>query len=152
MYSINIKITPVLKATHCLRDRLVFQHFFHTSNLRLAASNDHYLTLAIDKNATKQQIKQSYYKLSKQYHPDVNKEAGSMEKFKEIQASYHILSDEQRKKEYDRSMRPMAYESRPPGSYGSGGGSPFQGKKLRKLCIKVLLVLVAIIYDCLNKI
>ncbi len=149
MYS--IKINPVVKSTYFLRKLIIYPSSFHTSNFNLATTIDHYQTLAVDKNATKQQIKQSYYQLSKRYHPDVNKEAGSMEKFKNIQASYHILGDEQRKKEYDRSLRPMAYESRSPGSYGADSENPFKGKKFTKLCIKALLILVAILYDCLSK-
>ena len=69
-----------------------------------------------------------YYRLSKQYHPDVNNEANSTDKFKEIQAAYHVIGDEQRKIEYDRSMRPMAYESRN-SSDRANGGNPFQSNK-----------------------
>ena len=62
---------------------------------------NHYQTLKVKSNATSKEIKESYYKMSKIYHPDVNKETNSEEKFKEIQAAYHVLGDEQRKLEYD---------------------------------------------------
>jgi curved DNA-binding protein CbpA len=62
---------------------------------------NHYQTLNVKTNASLKEIKDSYYKMSKKYHPDVNKDTNSEEKFKEIQAAYHVLGDEKRKLEYD---------------------------------------------------
>lgn len=139
-----------------LSSRSVFRTqncLFHVSCRRSTNSTDHYLTLEIDKNATRQQIKQSYYKLSKQYHPDVNKDSDSEEKFKSLQAAYHILGDAERKKDYDRSLRPGNYK---PGAYAGGGGgggsgNPFQGKKLISLMVKVTLVFLVIIIDVVTR-
>lgn len=63
--------------------------------------NSLYQTLGVDKNASNEEIKKAYRRLARQYHPDINKEKGSEEKFKEINAAYEILSDEQKRKQYD---------------------------------------------------
>jgi curved DNA-binding protein len=62
-----------------------------------------YKTLEISENATEAEIKKAYRKLARQYHPDINKEAGAEDKFKEINAAYEILSDKQKKAQYDRA-------------------------------------------------
>lgn len=60
-----------------------------------------YETLEISENASEAEIKKAYRKLARQYHPDVNKEKGAEEKFKEINAAYEILSDKKKKAQYD---------------------------------------------------
>jgi curved DNA-binding protein len=60
-----------------------------------------YETLEINENASESEIKKAYRKLARQYHPDVNKEASAEEKFKEINAAYEILSDKEKKQQYD---------------------------------------------------
>ena len=54
---------------------------------------DYYEVLGVSKNATDAELKSAFRKLAKQYHPDLNKEAGAEEKFKEIQEAYAVLSD-----------------------------------------------------------
>lgn len=61
-----------------------------------------YDTLEINENASSEEIKKSYRKLARKYHPDINKEKGAEEKFKEITAAYEILSDPQKKAQYDQ--------------------------------------------------
>lgn len=61
-----------------------------------------YQTLNISENASADEIKKAYRKLARQYHPDVNKSAEAEEKFKEINGAYEILSDPQKKAEYDQ--------------------------------------------------
>lgn len=61
-----------------------------------------YETLGIDSSASAEEIKRAYRKLARQYHPDINKEAGAEEKFKEINAAYEILSDEKKRAQYDQ--------------------------------------------------
>ncbi|WP_139451816.1 DnaJ C-terminal domain-containing protein [Campylobacter armoricus] len=65
-------------------------------------SNSLYDTLGVSKNASADEIKKAYRKLARQYHPDINKESGAEEKFKEINAAYEILSDEKKRAQYDR--------------------------------------------------
>ena len=61
-----------------------------------------YKTLEISENASEAEIKKAYRKLARQYHPDVNKEVSAEEKFKEINSAYEILSDKEKKRQYDQ--------------------------------------------------
>jgi molecular chaperone DnaJ len=67
----------------------------------MTEKRDYYEVLGVQKNATKDQIKDSYRKLALQYHPDRNKEQGAEEKFKEISEAYAVLSDDQKRQQYD---------------------------------------------------
>ena len=60
-----------------------------------------YETLNVNENATQAEIKKAYRALAKKYHPDMNKDKGAEEKFKEINAAYEVLGDEQKKSQYD---------------------------------------------------
>ena len=60
-----------------------------------------YETLEVSENASESEIKKAYRKLARKYHPDVNKEASAEEKFKEINSAYEILSDKEKKAQYD---------------------------------------------------
>lgn len=62
---------------------------------------DYYEVLGLQKNATKEQIKAAYRKLALQYHPDRNKSSGAEEKFKELSEAYAVLSDDNKRAEYD---------------------------------------------------
>jgi len=61
-----------------------------------------YETLEVAESATEAEIKKAYRKLARQYHPDVNKDKGAEDKFKEINSAYEILSDKEKKQQYDR--------------------------------------------------
>jgi len=60
-----------------------------------------YETLGLSDNASESEIKKAYRKLARQYHPDVNKDPSAEEKFKEINAAYEVLSDKDKKAQYD---------------------------------------------------
>jgi molecular chaperone DnaJ len=62
---------------------------------------DYYNVLGLESEASKEDIKRAYRKLSKMYHPDINKEASAVEKFKEISEAYEVLSDEEKRSTYD---------------------------------------------------
>jgi len=66
------------------------------------SKRDYYEVLGLTKGASKEEIKKAYRKLSKQYHPDINKEANAVDKFKEISEAYEVLSDDQKKAQYDQ--------------------------------------------------
>jgi len=61
-----------------------------------------YETLGVSENASADEIKKAYRKLARKYHPDINKEAEAQEKFKEINAAYEVLSDPEKKAQYDQ--------------------------------------------------
>jgi molecular chaperone DnaJ len=67
----------------------------------MAEKRDYYEVLGVSKNASKAEIKDAYRKLAMQYHPDRNKAADAEDKFKEISEAYAVLSDDQKRQQYD---------------------------------------------------
>lgn len=65
-------------------------------------AKDYYKILGVSKEASQEDLKKAYKNLAKKLHPDLNKESGSAEKFKEINEAYSVLSDEQKRSNYDR--------------------------------------------------
>lgn len=69
----------------------------------MASKRDYYEILGVSKDASKDEIKSAFRKLAKKYHPDLNKDDPSAaEKFKEAQEAYEVLSDDNKKSQYDR--------------------------------------------------
>lgn len=69
----------------------------------MATKRDYYEVLGISKTAGTDEIKKSYRKLARKFHPDVNKnDPGAETKFKEVQEAYDILSDEKKRSSYDQ--------------------------------------------------
>ncbi len=66
------------------------------------SKRDYYEVLGLSKGASEDEIKKAYRKMAKKYHPDVNKEPGAEEKFKEVNEAYEVLSDPQKKATYDQ--------------------------------------------------
>jgi len=87
------------------------------------AKRDYYEVLGLKKGASDADIKKAFRKQAKKYHPDVNKEKGAEEKFKEINEAYEVLSDPQKKATYDQFGH-AAFDQGGPGG-GSGGFSGF---------------------------
>ncbi len=79
------------------------------------ANNDYYSTLGVNKGASDDEIKSAYRQMAKKYHPDLNKTPEAAEKFKEINEAYSVLSDKQKRANYDQ------YGSAD-GPQGFGGG------------------------------
>ncbi|MEI6345982.1 MAG: DnaJ C-terminal domain-containing protein [bacterium] len=98
------------------------------THTRIKMPKDYYKTLGVEKNASKDEIKQAFRKLAHEYHPD--KKGGNEAKFKEANEAYSTLSDDAKRAQYDR------FGSAGPGSGGSGasaggyarGGNPFGGQ------------------------
>src|SRR6202046_478702 len=69
----------------------------------MATRPDYYKTLGVDKKASAEEIKKAYRKLARKYHPDRNPgDKQAEERFKEISQAHDVLSDPDKRKEYDR--------------------------------------------------
>jgi len=68
----------------------------------MTSTRDYYEILAVTRTASADEIKRSFYKLARQYHPDVNKEPDAGTRFKEINEAYQVLSDPEKRSAYDR--------------------------------------------------
>lgn len=93
---------------------------------------DYYQTLGVKRDASQEEIQRAYRKLARKYHPDMNKEPGASDKFKQIGEAYEVLKDPEKRQKYDTLGEnwKAGQEFRPPpgwegqfrGAGGAGGG------------------------------
>lgn len=92
---------------------------------------DPYKLLGVAKEASQAEIKKAYYQLAKKYHPDQNKDPNAREKFVEIQSAYEILSDANKRAQFDQyGSRAFDANGGFQGGFqgfGQEGGNPFAG-------------------------
>src|ERR687893_340956 len=88
----------------------------------MARNPDYYKTLGVDKKASQDDIKKAYRKLARQYHPDTNNDAGAEERFKQVSEAYDVLSDAEKRKQYDRGGL-FGGAAGPFGAGGAAGGA-----------------------------
>ncbi len=94
----------------------------------MATTTDYYQVLAVDRSASQQDIQRAYRTLARRYHPDINKDPGAEERFKDINEAYEVLSDDKKRARYDRygehwRQVPEDYDGPMPGTgpFGAGG-------------------------------
>ena len=82
-------------------------------------AGDYYEILGVSRDASKEDVKRAYRRLARKYHPDVNKEPGAEERFKEINRAYEVLSEPETRARYDRFGEAGV-------ASGAGAGAGFQ--------------------------
>ena len=86
-----------------------YRGLHHKARFAFSTNKNYYEVLGLSQNADQKQIKSAFYKLAKQYHPDINK--GTEDKFKQVNEAFEVLSDDGKKQQYDNQLK-----------YGNTGG------------------------------
>ena len=96
-------------------------------------ARDHYESLGVPRDASDDDIRRAYRRLARQYHPDVNKEPGAEDRFKEVSEAYDVLRDSEKRAQYDRyganwrAAQEAARQGRGPRARPGGGAGGFEG-------------------------
>lgn len=93
----------------------------------MATTGDYYRVLGVDRSASQDDVQRAYRKLARRFHPDVNKDPGAEEKFKQVNEAYEVLSDAGKRARYDRfgaqwRQVPEDYDTRAAGPFAGAGG------------------------------
>ncbi len=87
----------------------------------VCVKKDYYEILGVGRNAPQEDIKKAFRQLARKYHPDVNRESGAEEKFKDINEAFQILSDPEKRAQYDR----LGAEGAGSAGFGAAGFEEF---------------------------
>ncbi len=97
----------------------------------MATRSDYYKALGVDKKASAAEIKKSYRKLAREFHPDRNPgDEKAEERFKEISQAYDVLGDPEKRKQYDSGSGPFAQAGGPGGGFGGFGNFDFDASSM----------------------
>ncbi len=90
---------------------------------------DYYEILGVSRTASQEEIRKAFRKLAKEFHPDVNRDAGSGEKYREINEAYEVLKDPEKRKKYDTlgANWSSGQDFTPPPGWGGGVHMDFDG-------------------------
>ena len=93
-------------------------------------TSNYYEVLGVSKDSSAEDIKKAYRELCKEHHPD---KGGDPDKMKDINVAYDVLSDEQKRKDYDTPMSNANFNPFGSSPFNSGGGNPFDGINLQDI-------------------
>src|SRR6478672_1793594 len=84
----------------------------------MAVKRDYYDVLGVARDASQDDIRRAFRRLARQYHPDISKEDGAEARFKEVNEAYEVLSDTEKRRQYDR----FGHAGAQAGGFSASGG------------------------------